>query len=470
MKKNLTLLSLTSILAVSIFAGCAPTNPDETISTAIASLKNKSHLVTVEQDVAILKPLFPEVCDIYNYYKFDIGYFYSETEKSYSLVTESLFCDLDKETGETLENTIRKNKTNKELYFKDVDGTAYQEYVSFQNEVVKNTMAFYDEDTGYYQPVIFDSEFKNPWDYITTRDLVVNKDGKLTLINEKADFVAECYGAIGLNFVADNVVNTDDQGRIISIDFIINDLVEANYTRTNTMSVVYSGHDTAKLTHYTPSTNNNPELQAAFDSIKEATNYTYAKEYTYSYGATKDLITGYFTKDEIYFRHHTEQGNEHPYAEGDDYDYKAKINEDGETYLAYEYVLGADAWDWKVVMLSGSSPYILYSFQEAGPKFYEINASIFTKIAENTYEIEPHFLKDAGAYFDFGFLGVNSAAFEGYTDKMVITLNADGSINKIETGFTFMGTEYPINYYLYDIGTTSIPSWSNEKVPYEFVE
>ena len=67
-----------------------------------------------------------------------------------------------------------------------------------------------------------------------------------------------------------------------------------------------------------------------------------------------------------------------------------------------------------------------------------------------------------------GFLGVNSAAMEGGTNKMVITLTADGQIEKIETGFTFMGTEYPINYYLSNIGTTEVPSWSDNPTPLEF--
>jgi hypothetical protein len=180
------------------------------------------------------------------------------------------------------------------------------------------------------------------------------------------------------------------------------------------------------------------------------------------------MITGYFTEEEVYFRHHTEDEKEHAYTGGDDYDYKAKINEDGVSYTGYEYTLKGEMWDWGIVMLSSSSPYIMDTFNEIGPRFYEINASIFKEIEENVYEIEPHFLRDSGAYFDFGFLGVNSAAFEGGTNKMIITLSADGQIEKIETGFTFMGTEYPINYYLSNIGTTEVPSWSDNPTPLEY--
>ena len=466
-------LSLSALLALTCLVGCGPTTsePTENISekviTAVASLREKSHYVDVTQDVAIYKPLYPEVCDIYNQYHYTFGYFYNETEKSYSIKSEYEFCDLDKETGEPIPNSIRRNSSDESLYFKDTDGTAYSEEVTFQNEVVKYTQAFYDEDTGYYKPVIFDSEFKNPWDYISLRDVKEKEDGTLTLINEKADFLAECYETIGLNFIADNTIKLDDQGRIISIEFKIDDLVEENYTRTNTFSVQYSGHDTAVLKHRAPSTNNNPKLAEALNSIKDKQNYTYQKEYIYSYGATKDLITGYFTPTEIYWRHHTEENNEHPYTRGDDYDYKSVQIDDG-TFIGHEYNLKGDTWDWGVVYVSSSAPYVIETFEGNGPRFYEIDASIFTQIDEFTYEIEPYFLRKSGQYFDYGFLGVNSAAFESGTNKLIIHLNEDYSLSKIETGFTFMGVDTFINYYLKDIGTTQIPEWYNNPVPYQY--
>lgn len=473
MKKQL-LFALVSILGITSLVGCNPNEPtiptpSDKVVKAIDSLREKSHYVLVEQDVAIFKPKFPEVCDIYNKYTYNIGHFYTETERSYSIQTSMTFCDLNKETGEPLPETVRNKSEQERLYFKNMeDGTVYSEEVTFQNEVVTYIQAFYDEDNNMYEPVIFDSEFKNPWDFISYRDVKEKSDGTLTIINQKDDFLAECYNTVGLNFVSDNTIHLDEQGRIKSIDFVINDLVEENYTRRNTLKITYSGLDTATLVHRTPSTNDNPRLQAALNSIKGAKNYTYSKEFCYAYGATKDYITGYFTENEIYFRHHTENEIEHAYTGGDDYDYKVKINEDGETYTGYEYNLKGDAWDWGVIMVSSSAPYILYSFEESGPTFYNIDASIFTKIDENTYEIEPYFLRQSGTYFDYGMLGVQSAAFDGNTNKLVIHLNDDGSIQKIETGFTFMEADYYINYYLSDIGTTEIPSWSNNPTPYEY--
>lgn len=479
MKK--TTLTLVALLAVTSLVGCNPTSAPTTegptsapatdnsqkIQTAIESLKGKSHNVEILQDVAIYKPKDPSVCDIYSEYKFSLGYYYKGEERSYSTKTEMMYCDLDKQTGEPIENTIRHSSTDTNLYFKDEDGTAYAENISFQNEVTKHTQAFYDEDAGYYQPVVFDTEFKNPWDFITTRDIGVKEDGNLTLINEKADFLAECYGTVGLNFITDNTLELDDKGRIIGIDIVIDDLVTDNYTRTNTFTLDYTGHDTAVLQHRTPYTHENPKLQAALDSIKGVKNYTYAKEYTYSYGATQDLITGYFTEEEIYWRHHTEEGNEHPYTKGDDYDYKSILMEDG-TYYGHEYILRGNTWDWGVIYVSGTSPYIIDTFEGNGPRFYEINASIFRQIDEFTYEIEPYFVRKSGAYFDYGFLGVNSAAMETNTNKCIIHLAEDYSLEKVESGFSFQGVEYPVNYYLSDIGTTEIPSWSDDQVVWDY--
>ena len=478
MKKSI--LTLTALLAITTLVGCGPTSDPSTPSTsepsvdisskvknAVASLRGSSHYVDVLQDVAIYKPLFPEVCDIYSKYHYTFGYFYKGEEKSYSKKTESEFCDLDKETGEPIPNTITRSSTDEYLYFKDDDGTVYSEEINFQNEIVQYTQAFYDQNTGYYKPVIFESEFKNPWDYISYRDLREREDGTLTLVNEKADFLAECYNTVGLNFISDNTINLDDQGRIISIEFIIDDLVEERYTRTNSFSVQYSGHDTAELKHRTPYTNDNPKLQAALNSIKDKQNYTYQKEYIYAYGATEDLITGYFTPTEIYWRHHTEENNLHPYIGGDDYDYKSVQIENG-TFIAHEYSLRGDTWDWSVVHVSSSTPYVIDTFEGNGPRFYEINASIFKQIDELTYEIEPYFLRKSGQYFDFGFLGVNSGALESGTNKLIVHLNEDYSLKKVETGFTFMGVDTYINYYLKDIGTTQIPEWYNDPVKIEY--
>lgn len=457
MKKQIIIPVLISVVGTSLVGCGGGATKDETIVKALASLSGKNHYVDVVQDVAVYKPKDPTVVDIYNKYTYTYGYLYDGDERAFYKKESLYFCDLDKETGKPDLKTERNYTYDAEMYFKDEDGTVINETINFNNEIEHTKPAYFNEQTSVYTPLIFDSEFKNPFDYITYRDIEKRPDGTLTLINEKADFLAECYNTIGLNFITENTINLDEQGRIKSIDFVINDLVEENYTRTNTMSVNYHSFD-AVLQHKTPFTHSNPELQTALESIKGKTNYTYSKEYTTFNGATLDYIEGYFTEEMAYWRHHAEEGIEHPYEMGDDYDYKAVKTED-DSYLVYNYVFSDPTWRWSVVMLSSSQPYIIEDFTGMGPLFYNINASVFKKIDDKTYELEPELVSRSGGYFDYQMMGTQSYAMLTKTDKCVINLTDDGQIDVINMSFTFENTTYYINYHLDNIGTTVIPSW-----------
>lgn len=479
MKKIMYYFSIASI-CLGFLVGCNDSNSSkfkvsEKVKIALDSLKGKSHEVFVSQSVSILRPYREEdgefqALDIKNSYEFEYGYYYNGEEKSYSEKTSAVFADLDKETGEPIQNSIRTYSTDKNTYFKAEDGTVYSEHISLQNEIYTMTQSYYDEDSQTYKPLIFDSEFKNPFDYITYRDIKVRKDGSLTLINRKADFLGECYKTVGMNFITDNTIELDDEGRIIGLTFVINDLVEENYTRKNEFEVVITGHDSAKLAHLNKFNNDNSKLQSALEVIKDKNNFTYNKEIvnktTDSNGnvvESRDYIEGYFTEDVVYFHHRVTDNDNHPYQGGDNYDYKAVKQKDGEyegKYLAYEYTLGHQGYEWGVVMLSASSPYVLDSFEETAPAFMNIDASIFRKIDEYTYEIEPYFLSTIGQYFDYGMYGVDSQILETKTTKLVVNLDENFQIESIESGFLFSGIASSINYYLSDIDTTVIPSWA----------
>lgn len=479
MRKVISYLSIAAI-CLGFAVGCDDSNSTKTevsakVKTALDSLKGKSHEVFVSQSVSILRPYREEdgefqALDIKNSYEFEYGYYYDGEEQSYSEKTSATFADLDKETGEPIQNSIRTYSTDKNIYFKDEDGTVYSEHISLQNEVYTMTQSFYDEDSQTYKPLIFDSEFKNPFDYITYRDIKVREDGSLTLINNKADFLGECYKTIGMNFISDNTIELDEEGRIVGLTFVINDLVEENYTRKNEFEVIITGHDSAKLTHLSKYTNDNPKLQSALEVLKDKTNFTYNKEHiSKSVDAdgneiiTRDYIEGYFTENEVFFHHKVTDNDEHPYQGGDNYDYKAVKQTEGDyadKYLAYEYTLGHQGYEWGVVMLSSTAPYVLNSFEEIGPSFMNINASIFRKIDEYTYEIEPYFISSIGQYFDYGMYGVDSQILETNTSKLVVNLDENFQIESIESGFLFSGIASSINYYLSDIGTTTIPSWA----------
>ena len=89
-----------------------------------------------------------------------------------------------------------------------------------------------------------------------------------------------------------------------------------------------------------------------------------------------------------------------------------------------------------------------------------LDAVIFKKIDDKTYQIEDYFLPSIGVYFDNGFLGVNSGAFDGNTKKLVIKLDDNGQIEVIESMFKYEMVEYYVNFYIQDIDNTVIPSWS----------
>lgn len=470
--KNKSLLILSTLFILPL-AGCSGLNIktiDEKVKTAINSLRDKSHKVEVESSVEVLKPNDDFAVDIRNEYHNFYGYYYNDGEKAYSRQTNYSFTDLDKETGEEIHGRRRSYNNVEEKYFKNnEDGTMYIEQLSIDNKYSRLTMANYNEETGLYTPVIYDSEFKNPFEYISYRDVKVNKDGTLTLLNEKADFLGECYNVVGLNFITDNKIKLNDKGEIDSISFIINDERGETYIRKNELSVKYHRGDDIKLTHLTPCTNNNPELQAALDVLDGKKNFTYIKhmkaEYEHHVSGEKivvdDRVKGYFTEDEVYFHHELSDNDQTPYVRGDNYDYKAIKNDDG-TFTGYEYVYSyaVGGYDWNAVALSSSALYVLNDFSEIGPQLMNLDAVIFKKIDDKTYQIEDYFLPSIGVYFDNGFLGVNSGAFDGNTKKLVIKLDDNGQIEVIESMFKYEMVEYYVNFYIQDIDKTVIPSWS----------
>lgn len=87
-------------------------------------------------------------------------------------------------------------------YFKDKStGSAYTETIDLNNEYKQYYVSDYDESTGVYQPISYESEFRNPWDFIDASDIDVNEDGEYVLSNQKAQFLINCYQASNLNWV-----------------------------------------------------------------------------------------------------------------------------------------------------------------------------------------------------------------------------------------------------------------------------
>lgn len=487
MKKNYLLLSIMALILP--IMGCKSTQTDginSTIKTAVNSLKYNSHHVQVKQSVDVVRPIpegmTPEdpnwaylPIDIHREYNNYFTYYYGDDgERAYSRQTNSIYYDLEKITGNPVEGTIRYDSSPEELFFKNQDGTVTIEEITIENKLNSYIAAIHNESNGIYSPIIFDVEFKNPFDFISYRDVQIRNDDptKLTLINQKADFLSDCYGTVGMNFIKDNTINLDENGNIASIDFVIEDLKEETFTRRNTFSVLYSYGNTT-LSHLAPFTNDNPELQAALDVLDNQKNFTYIKEYSYKYSKMgsalysidKDInyydkITGYFNEDKVFFHHMQTENDEHPYTLGDNYDYQCVKQDDGR-YLCYEFVPNGVEFYWRPVAISGSSLYYIDSFEGIGPTFMNMNASIFKKIGDKKYAIEEALLATSGKYFDNQMLGVNSYSIENNASKVEITLNDQGNIDFIEVRFVFENIERTVKFSIKDVGTTSVPSWAD---------
>lgn len=461
MKKKIILWLTSLVVLLPMMSGCAEKEypPSDVVKTALASVRT-SHKVYIEQTTTVLKPQDPLAVDIHIAYDNEYGYYYQGDEKSFSRLIHSTFVDLDKETGEWNETTIRTKIHPEERYFKDEDGTVYAETINIKNEIEKVTYAFFDNETGVYRPVIFDTQFKNPFDYITYRDIKENEDGTLTLLHEKADFLASCYDAIGMNFIQENVIHLNEQGEIASIDFVIPDLVEPTYTRRNTLSLEYIRGENIRFSHRQVYTNENPQLQMALSVLKDQTNFTYIKQYMNHDGTIQNTIKSYFTKEEVFFHQHDEINASALYQGGDDYDYKVILDPNTNTYTCYEYTSGTAGWKWNVCMISSTAPYILEDFSEIGPSFMDMSAAIFKKIDDTTYEIEKDMVSTIGKYFDYGMQGCQSYVFDGSTTSLTIELNDQGEIDVIKARFRFEQVETMVEFYIQDIGTTVIPTWS----------
>ena len=488
MKKNTLIICLLSLFTLPLVACNEPANEititPEIVKNALASVKESTHKINIKQTVSVLRPapegMTPEdpewmhlPLDIYQEYNHELVYYYENGEKAFSRQSSRTYADLDKLTGELIPNSVRHYDTPLETFFKNnEDGTAYLEHIDINNNLSKPTSANYDDQTGIYSPIVFDSEFKNPFDFISYRDIEVTENGKtLRLINDKADFLAECYDSIGLNFITNNEIVLNNDGKVSSIIFTIDDLKGETWTRTNTLEITYSYSDDLKINHLNEYTNNNPALSDALKVLNDKKNYTYIKELSYSYvdgnGNNVDFadrIKAYFTEEEVYFHHETSENDTHPYINGDDYDYKVKLNEDGK-YTCYEYTPDGVSFNWGIVMLSGSTPYIIDTFEEIGPSFGQMNPAIFAKTDENRYDIEPELLSISGKYFDFGMMGCQSYALDGNTTQLTITLDDNGNIEMIESAFIFNMIQFKLKFYIQDIGTTSIPEWSELSMP-----
>lgn len=425
-------------------------------------LKKNSYEAEMVEDLKILRPNDKYAVDIVQHYEKEYGFYYQEGTNNISASTRmyGFYADLDKKTGEVNQNTVREATTPLQVLYKDNEtGYALLKSISLENEIVVQVAATQDGTTGEVIPLIYDDNFKNPFDYITLRDLTYVEENNIVEIkNDKIDFILNAFGAVGVNDIIESAhIVLDDNYLPTKIVTNIPDEVASTYTRTNSIEITFTNLD-AQYFEVRPYEHNNPELAEALLKNKDATNFTYNKNYIKD-GVSVNHITGFFTEDLIYF-HHGYADDGHVYKNGDDYDYIAKRNNEDGAYYVYDCTTNdGENFFWGIVMASETMPLSYKTFYECGPTYHHISASIFKKVGDNKYEIESELIKTAGQYFDYGVWGVDSAAAESNTNKLIITLNDDNTIKLVEMGFITGGQQFDVEYYYENIGTTTIPSW-----------
>lgn len=480
MKKQL-LLFIVPFLLVS----CNTRNPiiDEDYEEkldVIYSLRGKSHNVTFKQDVYVNQT---NELSIDTYYGLEAHYTYSydssnNNERAFSSSSTARFANLVKGTHNFMTDDdgnelISTSSQPRYTYFRDNDtGTVIAESLGIDNKVHTTIQSSYDSDYGIYTPVVYDDEFRNPFDYIIPNDLTKIDEQTYSLSISKAAFILDCYGAISSSFVEECKLITNNS-QIVSIEF--KNKLDCGqgytYSREMTYSVTFDSVSTDALIHHVvPSTNSNPKLQEALNTIKTANSYTYSKELLRDDGEL-DHIDGYITKDAAFYHHTIDiEGNpvgDDYYKDGDNYDYAAVKHTEDNLFYGYEYVSSGDTWRFNPITISSTAYYTIDDVLGLGPKYYQINASIFSlkEGTDNVYIITDELLsRSIASYFDFQFLGVNSQVLETNTDHFELTLSTDGSFT-VDTGYTYSDSGKTVTkqiVYRFDansINNTVIPSF-----------
>lgn len=479
---------------------------DEKIKTALDSVRGQSYQTVMNYLVAVEYPEDTTGTIVDTFIRNQATYIYgylSNGQKAVSTWGTTASGDWDPDTHDGIPGRYYSSSTPVATYWRDDEnGLTLIENRTLQNTVDTAYVANYDDTTGDVTPVIFDTEFRNPWDYIDYEDLTVNDDGTLTLSQRKADFFTQVYSVTGANTVTDAKITLDDQGRIDTVSLTIPELTGDGaggvYRRINefTFKNTYGIDADTYFVHKTPyAANSNPELASFFNTFADAVNneksYKYDKYLTrttsilddegnpnFMWGADTG-ISGYFCGDEVYFSQwgtdtetgigYTDESHKTGFYEGsDNYDYCATKGKD-DYYTGYEYSNYGD-WAWNDIVISTNAVYTLNTYAEIGPTFFNLSPDIFQKTSDGHYTVDSELMSTIGTYFDFGFLGVHSSTLESSTLSLDLSLeqgDAGNTIMTVETSFDMMDIHATVTYTFdtASIGTTVLPSWAQNNLP-----
>ncbi len=449
------------------------TGNDLIIYNALYSLRNNSHQAVVELDASVYRVSSAE-SDIQLLTHSTFGFRDVSGDRGFSEAVTSESWDLEKDDDHTRKDSSYNTYTYTPSLCFEVDGYARSESLNVSNSVSYSWLSDYDSYTGYYEPLSFANNFSNPWNYIEESDLSVNPNNtsELYLAVNKAEYLADRYDAGSLNNVQTCVIELNDEGQISTLTFNAPDRTTDTYTRVSYCTVYYSewGNDDV-VTHATPYTNENPDLEEAFGKLESASNYTYTKAITYTDSDGDEeysTTTGFFDEKggNVFFHRNIAEYPDSYYTVGDDYDYKVVQDPDDGIWYGYQmaYVsgdssAGTDKWGWSAVYVSTSQQLYYDTFQEIGPTIYQIDTALFTQTGDHEYTVVSDILAESGTYADYGFDGAHSTYLETTTDYLTITLDDDNNIESIKTGFDLPLEQYDFVFTLTDVGTTTMPAY-----------
>lgn len=454
-------------LSLFILASCGSNNftinEDKVIANALNVLREHSFKANTSYVTTILRkeiyetyqPLSIRLTENYN-----LSYSINENY-AITISGDSKYEDMLYQNGGYEVTSSRTSYIDKETYYKDTtNGNAIKEVLNEDNTVSKVIMAEYDETDLTYIPINYDSEFKNPFEYLKPSDFSLNSDGTYSLLGSKAVFLAKSFQRSSLTYVKDAIVTLDSNNLISSIVCNIDNVDATGYTQESTYTCVISDIDNITINHVTPYSNSNPEIESLFNKVKNANNYTYYKEfYKDSEGnGYQDDITAFYTQDTVFFHHLYSEYKDKIYDGGNDYDYKVVWDDTDKIYYCYEYHKASDStpYDWALCSLSGTTPLTYESFEDIGPTFYNLDSNLFYKNSDGSYSVVDEFKDTVGSYFDNQFIGVHSDVLDGQTSSFKMVLDGDTGFTVYLT-YTASGSEQNLKFKIYDIDSTELP-------------
>lgn len=472
MKDSIKYLML-GILSISALASCSPskrevpTSPREVPAYVLSFLKKNSYKVNLEHTCQVLKPGKYDV-STYIHCDYDLGYFYKGSDMAHSRTIQRESADMTLVDNKHVidERTIKHINNPEETYYRDnKTGHAIYKSLNVQNELITQTQAIFDEEENSYVPILFDSEYANPFDSVTERDLVYDETtNTIEISSEKAYLILENYSAVGLNPVRSATLKLSDTYLPLSISFDIPDLEDNSgspFTRTNESKVTFLELD-SEYRDVKPFTHNNKKLASALTKYKNTNNFTYYKDYMYK-GNVDHRISGFYTEDMIYY-HHGEFSDGEIYKAGDNYDYVVTRDEITNPFYLYSYqTTDAIEWYW-VQEYTGETPISYQTLKDCGPDYFNVSPAVFKDIGNNQYECESLVIKSMGSYFDYKCQGTTSGDLERNTQKCIVTLNNNDEIEYVDISFSVGADTFEIRYSYDNIGTTTIPSWLNFEI------